>query len=669
MKLVQREHERVRLEEEHRAREEAMDKVIENRGKELREEGAARDASAEESATLPTCVMTSVEVSPPSNLLSPKADATREAADASYEKMSRASSYSFASIATTRSGAVGPQPALPHLSKQHPPGTHRRGASPVADAGEFSTKSDAPVESMASNRMGGVNRSAPTTTTTGATSAAAALAGESRPQQQSQTAPPSSQVVPPPRGSIIASAPAVLEPKQPWHRCPTVVVYEIPLRCRRTTNEEGREVIDDADFPVRIHSKTLRVTDPETKLVSEFPHDELVIHRKNSTNVASQLLDKVRDVVIAGYTASVLSLDSKGLAKPTSAFDSAAWMAKQRLVLNLVASVEKMQTIYAKNGGLSSNNSSIEVCVSIALVKKVSAEKATEWKVTDPAMQQRTFEVIDLLKPEPAVAQLRMRTSMLSGSRLDGVQYKPVGNEAEFNTLLTGAQSSANVVLGRLADAAAVAPDNAALMAENDSVLEVLTCIVRHHKEGAVALADQIKEAPRDVFARGNAADVISSDDEDDDARVLDSFNAHNGPSNCSDTVVSCLTCIGARQNADVWGAALERKEEVAPLALFTTAFGGPAYTVIIASVDPTSREAAATLSMQVGMTIKLHRRPTNGSARRLIQSSKYQAGAAQKELDRPVRPSGSEQRELKTTIRKSAATLESLEKALADGG
>ncbi|KAL7708663.1 hypothetical protein N2W54_003588 [Lotmaria passim] len=702
-KLEARELERQRLEAEHQAREEAAQRLHEQRLQELRkefqEEAQAAEstaaaaspatttstttAAAEEPAVAPASAMTSAKPNPPPHVSSPVAEAipiTETVSPLPPQSISSAGSYSFASVSTTRNERPGPQPSQ---QQPQPPSwcQRQRATSQTPDIG-YCCKNENSGSSTTSNRHSSPNKT-PTTRTAadaGATASlmstpatamtsinsSSTLSGEQpRPRQLSNPTAVGANGV----SSEPQSPPFTREaPKQLWHRCPSLVLYEIPLRCHRTTNEKGEEVIDDANFPVRISHHTMRVTDAETQLVSEYPHDEFITHRKGSTNVESKLLDKVRDVVVAGYAASVLSLDTKDLAKPTSAFDSAAWMAKQRLVLNVVSSAEKMQTIYVKNGGVSGHNSSIEVCVSIALVKKVSAEKAEEWKLTNEATRQRTFEVVDLLQPEPAVVPFRMQPSVLYGSRLGGVEYKPVANEADLSAAVAGAQSNANVVLGRLADAAAVEPDNADLAKEKASVFEVLTCVVRHRKEGAVALADQLKEAPRDVFARCNADEALSSDDEDDDARIFGGFNSHNGPSKCSDLVVSCLTCIGVRHNAELWGAALEHREEMAPSALFSTAFGGPAYTVILASIDPTKPESAEALSMQAGMTIKLHRRPTNGSARRLIQCSKYQAGAAQKELDRPVRPTGSEQRELKMCIRKSAATLDSLERELAAG-
>jgi hypothetical protein len=683
-KFAMREQERQRLEAEHRTREEAAQKLHQQRLRELRAgqltEAAAETTKTGEPMLLPASAMTTTATTtPPSIAISPGATVAaagtiEEASTSPHQNVSRASSYSFSSMTTAKSGRSGPQPPLPQPQLQSPQKQAQRAVSPAPDIGEYYYKCDTSSPSVVSNRGSSVNE-----TPAALKSAVQTLSRDpvKEPQRQQQSSSDRQLATSPTpadpqesSGTTAAAATAAAPaPKQLWHRCPTLVLYEIPLRCRRQLNEKGEEVIDDASFPVRISQKSLRVTDAETQQVFEYPHDEFVTHRRGSTNVEAKLLDKVRDVVLAGYTAAVLSLDTKGLAKPTSAFDSAAWMAKQRLVLNVVKTVEKMQTIYSKNGCIGSSNSSIEVLVSIALVKKVSAEKAAEWKVTNPATRQRTFEVVDLLPRESAVVPLRMNTSVLFGSRLGGVEYKPVNNEADFIAAMAGAQSKANAVLGHLADAATIDPENTELAEEAASVFEVLTCIVRHRKEGAVALADQLKEAPRDVFTRGNAEEIISSDDEDDDARIFNGFNSHNGPSNCSDMVVSCLTCIGVRQNVDLWGAVLERKEEQAPSTLFSTAFGGPAYTVILASVDPTKPESSETLSMQAGMTIKLHRRPTNGSARRLIQVSKYNAGAAQKELDRPVRPSGAEQRELKTSIRKSAAILDSLEKALADDG
>ncbi|KPI88085.1 hypothetical protein ABL78_2815 [Leptomonas seymouri] len=630
-KVMQRELERRRLEAEHREREEAREKQREQRRKEMREAQTA--ASVETRNT----------TSPQSSVTVPKCKATKaseEALDASLNQTSR-DEYSFTDGITMQDD---------ESKSQESPRQNPCAASPNPSLGAEDCKLVACGPSKALNSKNSANTATSATT--------AAVAASAAPVRGSQ----------PPRQQLSTHQVALAETNIVWHRCPALVLYDIPLRCRRTTNEKGEDVIDDTNFPVRIHGKWLRVTDMEGNAIAEYPHDEFVTHRRGCSKVESKLLEKVRDVVVGGYTASVLSLDVKGLTKPTAAFDSTTWLAKRRLVTSVLNEVASMQAVYDVYGGAGSNHSSIEVFISIALVKKVSASKAAEWGLTSPSKRQRAFETVDLLQPEPAVVPFCMRGSVQFGNRLGNVEYRPVLSEADFNITMVKAQSNANIVLGRLAEIAEVEPESE-LAKERASVFEVLTCIVRHRKGGAVTLADQLKEEACDVFARGKPEDVISSDDEDDDARILDKFNSHNGPSKYSDMVISCLTCIGVRHNVNLWSAVCEPNEEMAPPSLFSTTFGGPAYTAVLASVDPTKWESVETLSMLNSMTFKLHRRPINGSAKQLIQRSKYQAYAAQKALDGPVQPSSEEQHKLKNSICRSTEVLNSLQKVLAAGG
>ncbi|KAK7202125.1 hypothetical protein NESM_000281600 [Novymonas esmeraldas] len=452
-----------------------------------------------------------------------------------------------------------------------------------------------------------------------------------------------------------------------WHRPPAVVLYEIPLRCTKFVNKNGDEEIDDSKFPVRIFGSCLRVKDAPQGPSAEFHLDELVTHRRGSTKVESRLLTKVCDVVLAGYGTSLLSLDAKGLSTPVGAFDSPAWLAKQRLLLNVVATVEKMQNIYSKQIG-SGRASSVEVAVSFALVKRASARQAAEWGITSPSTSQRTYEVVDLLQPKPAVVPFKMHSCALAGHRLADVEYRTLHSEAEFTSALTSAQANAGVVLARLADAAAADGDQDAAAKEMASIFQVVTCVVTHHKAGAISLQEQLSESPDTVYKREIRGEVISSDDEDD-AAAPTSFRTHNAPSGNSDVMLSCLTCIGAQEHHGLWSAALERNQGAVPTALFDSAFGGPTFTVILASIDPTKSDSAAALQSQAAMTMKLHRRPLNGSARRLIQLAKYRTAELQQELNGADRLSTAEQRDLKAEIRKHAVSLDSLSKVLTSLG
>lgn len=445
--------------------------------------------------------------------------------------------------------------------------------------------------------------------------------------------------------------------QQLWHRSPSLVLYEIPLRCAKTVTGKGEEQIDCSTFPVRLVGSKLRVMDAVKQTTTEYAIDEIVTHRRGSTFVESRLLQKVGEVLVAGYSASVLSLDSKGLGKPLAAFESAAWLAKQRLFRNLISTVKNMQSTYSKQVG---SRDFFEAAFSFALVKKVSAEKAAEWKTTNPATSQRGYEVVDLLQTEPRVVQLKMHSCVLSGHRIGRVEYRTLRSESEFTQALVSAQANANIVLGRLADAVAADPNNEATAREQASVLQVITCVLTHRKAGAVSLQEQMAEPAEAVYKREAESDVISSDDEDD-ANVLGAFQSHNVPSACSDIIMNCLTCIGSQQSHELWTAALEHDQGTAPTSLFASAFGGPAYTVILASMDPSKVESAATLVTQSAMSMKLHRRPLNGSARRLIRTSKYMTAALQKKLNSANCPSGPQQRDLKADICKYAEALDSL--------
>ncbi|CBZ30109.1 hypothetical protein, unknown function [Leishmania mexicana MHOM/GT/2001/U1103] len=458
----------------------------------------------------------------------------------------------------------------------------------------------------------------------------------------------------------VPAAPAVGTQKL-WHRCPSLVLYEIPLRCAKTVTGKGEEQIDCSTFPVRLVGSRLRVIDAAKQTTTEYAIDEIVTHRQGSTFVESKLFQQVGEVLVAGYSASVLSLDSKGLAKPVSAFDSAAWLAKQRLLRNLIGTVKNMQSTYSKEVG---SRDFFEAAFSFALVKKVSAKKAAEWNTTNRATSQRGYEVVDLLQTEPTVVQLKMHSSVLFGHRLDGVEYRALRSESEFTKALASAQANANIVLGRLADAVAADPNDEAAAREQTSVFQVVTCVLTHCKAGAVSLQEQMTEPAEAVYKREAESDVISSDDEDD-ANAFGAFQSHNVPSACSDIIMNCLTCIGAQQSHDLWTAALEHSHGMAPTSLFDTAFGGPAYTVVLASMDPTKVESAETLVTQSAMSMKLHRRPLNGSARRLIRTSKYMTAVLQKKLNRANCPSGPQQRSWMADICKYAETLDSLRKVL----
>ncbi|AIO01602.1 hypothetical protein LPMP_333120 [Leishmania panamensis] len=456
-----------------------------------------------------------------------------------------------------------------------------------------------------------------------------------------------------------AEAPAVAM-QQLWHCCLSLALYEIPLRCRKTVKND-EEHIDDSKFPVRLFGSTLRVTDAVKQTSTEYQLDEVVTHRRGSTNVESNLLEKVGEVLIEGYSASVLSLDSKGLCKSTSAFDSAAWLAKQRLLMNVLRRVKGMQSVYSERVG---SGDFFEAAFSFAIVKKVSSQQAAEWNITSVATAQRTYGVVDLLQPEPTVVQFKMDGCLLFGHRIAGVEYRALRSEAEFKTVLTSAQVNANIVLGRLADAVAADPDNEAAANEQESVLQVITCVLTHRKTGPVSLQEQMVEPAEAVYKREAERDVMSSDDEDD-TDLPTVFRSHNVPSGCSDIIMNCLTCIGAQQSHGLWAAALERNQRIVPTALFETAFGGPAYTVILASIDPTKVESAAALDTQSAMSLKLHRRPLNGSARRFIQCSKYVTVALQTKLSGTIPPSDAQQRDLKAEIHKRAMGLDSLGKML----
>lgn len=449
--------------------------------------------------------------------------------------------------------------------------------------------------------------------------------------------------------------------QQLWHRSLSLVLYEIPLRCAKTVTGKGEEQIDCSTFPVRLAGSKLRVMDEVKQTATEYAVDEIVTHRQGSTFVESRLLQKVGEVLVAGYSASVLSLDSKGLAKPLAAFESAAWLAKQRLLRNVIGAVKNMQSTYSKQVG---SRDFFEAAFSFALVKKVSAKKAAEWKTTNPATSQRGYEVVDLLQTEPRVVQLKMHNCVLFGHRIGRVEYRALRSESEFTRALASAQANANIVLGRLADAVAADPNNEATAREQASVLQVVTCVLTHRKAGAVSLQEQMAEPAEAVYKREAESDVISSDDEDD-ANVLGAFQSHNAPSACSDIIMNCLTCIGSQQSHDLWTAALEHDQGAAPTSLFDSAFGGPAYTVILASMDPTKVESAATLATQSAMSMKLHRRPLNGSARRLIRTSKYMTAALQKKLSSANCPCDPQQRNLKADICKYAEALDSLREVL----
>ncbi|KAG5469586.1 hypothetical protein LSCM1_02812 [Leishmania martiniquensis] len=454
---------------------------------------------------------------------------------------------------------------------------------------------------------------------------------------------------------------AVSATEQLWHRCTSLVLYEIPLRCTKTVNSDGVEQIDDSKFPLRLYGRTLRVTDVARQTTNEYHLDELVTHRRGSTRVDSKILQEVTEVLVAGYSASVLSLDSKGLSKPVSAFDSAAWLAKQRLLMNVLGAVEKRQSAYSQRAG---SGEYFEAHFSFALVKKVSLKRAAEQNRANPATAQQTYEVVDLLPPEPTIVPLKMHSCVLYGDRLAGVQYRTLRNESEFMTALASAQAKANIILGRLADPVAADPDDEVAVNEQASVFQVITCVLLHRKEGAISLQEQMAEPAEAVYQRELECHVISSDDEDDtEARAA--FRSHNTPSNHSDIIMNCLTCIGAQQSHDLWIAALERKESMAPAALFGSAFGGPAYTVVLASVDPTTAESAAALETQSAMAIKRHRRPLNGSARRLIQTLKYLMAGTHKTVEDAKCLSGSQQHSLKSGIRKHAAVLDALGQVL----
>ncbi|CAJ1992305.1 protein of unknown function - conserved [Leishmania donovani] len=449
--------------------------------------------------------------------------------------------------------------------------------------------------------------------------------------------------------------------QQLWHRSPSLVLYEIPLRCAKMVTGKGEEQIDCSTFPVRLVGSTLRVIDEVKQTTTEYAIDEIATHRQGSTFVESRLLQKVGEVLVAGYSASVLSLDSQGLAKPLAAFDSAAWLAKRRLLRNVISTVKNMQSTYSKQVG---NRDFFEAAFSFALVKNVSGQKAAEWKTTNPATTQRGYEVVDLLQTEPRAVQLKMHSCVLFGHRIGGVEYRALRSESEFTKALASAQANANIVLGRLADAVAADPNNEATAREQASVLQVVTCVLTHRKAGAVSLEEQMAEPAEAVYKREAESDVISSDDEDD-ANVLGAFQSHNVPSACSDIIMNCLTCIGSQQSHHLWTAALAHDQGTAPTSLFESAFGGPAYTVILASMDPTKVESAATLATQSAMSMKLHRRPLNGSARRLIRTSKYMTAALQKKLNSANCPSGPQQCNLKADICKYAEALDSLRKVL----
>ncbi|KAG5493733.1 hypothetical protein JIQ42_02108 [Leishmania sp. Namibia] len=449
--------------------------------------------------------------------------------------------------------------------------------------------------------------------------------------------------------------------QQLWHRCPSLVLYEIPLRCTKTVNKNGEEQIDDSKFPVRLFGRTLRVTDATKQTTTEYHLDELVTHRRGSISVDSKVLQKVVEVLLAGYSASVLSLDSQGLSKSISSFDSAAWLAKQRLLMNVLSAVEKIQSAYSKQVG---SIEYFEAAFSFTLVKKVSSKQAAEWNITSLATAQRTYEVVDLLPPEPTTVPLKMDSCVLYGHRIAGVEYRTLRNEAAFMAALTSAQGNANIVLGRLADAVAADPDNQAALNEQASVFQVVTCALRHRKAGSVSLQEQMAEPAEAVYQREAESDAISSDDEDD-TEAPTTFRSHNKASDHSDIIMNCLTCIGAQQNHDLWIAAVERNQSMIPTVLFDTAFGGPAYTVVLASVDPTKAESAMALGTQFAMAIKLHRRPLNGSARRLIQVSKYVMADMRKRLSDASCSSDAQQRSFESSISKHGALLDSLGKVL----
>ncbi|KAG5495270.1 hypothetical protein JKF63_02326 [Porcisia hertigi] len=230
----------------------------------------------------------------------------------------------------------------------------------------------------------------------------------------------------------------------------------------------------------------------------------------------------------------------------------------------------------------------------------------------------------------------------------------------EFRAALLSAQATANIVLGHLADTVASDPQNEDAAREHASVLQVVTCVLMHRKSGAVSLQKQMAEPAERVYQRETANNMISSYDEDD-AGASPTFRSHNTLSCNSDIILNFLTCIGSHQSHHPWNAALERDQTMAPLELLDGVFGAPTYTVVLVSIDPTKAEAAATLSTQFAMTIKLHRRPLNGSASRLIQTTKYKMADSQAGLNGPNRPSSAQQRDLNVSVQKNAATLQSL--------
>lgn len=663
-RLRAREEERLRLQQEMQARAAVEQEMREQRLRELQQRQAVRQNTLREPTT---------EMAPRVLEEAPRAAAPVPEAAAPTVKLSSPASTKSTSLPPVSQAGPSPPPprqtappaiasppsvTVSHTSpnstsasnvknvkgSQPSPGTiSNRSHSPVPDTADLLALLESPVadkplaDAGRSQRPGAMARSA---------AAPVPVAAAAAPAEAARTT----------NGATPEA------PTQLWHRSPTVALYEVPLRCAKVVNKDGEEQIDDSKFPVRIFGSKLRVQDPARAAPAEFLVDEIATHRRGSTNVESKLLDKVVDIFVAGYSASVLSVDAPGMAKVVSAFDSAAWLAKQRLLMNVAAKVEKMHAIYSHQIG--SSSATIEAAFSFALVKKASAQQAAEWGIKTPTMAQRTFEVVDLLQSQPASMPFKMHSNVLHGQRLSGVQYLALRGEAEFTAALATAQANASAFLARLADEVAADPENEVLAKEQASVFEVVTCVLTHRMPGAVTLDEQLGEPAEAVFRRENAGEVISSDDEDDtDAPTV--FRAHNGPSGNSDLILSCLTCIGAQESHGLWTAALERNANVVPTALLDTALGGPVFSVVLSSVDPTKAESAATLTTQSAVSLKLHRRALNGSARRLIISAKYGTAMAQHELNGANRPSGAEQRDIKAGIRKLAVSLDSLGKLL----